>query len=166
MPDVSPIEDIQDTMIVGHHPVGHHSSGSVGLAVGLCLVALSCSDTKSTVLVCTDATGRGTDHSWVLRVDTSNGTAEMIVHVPSDSIARGTPAGNRHGTAVTSDRAYEITIPGDSGGTGDQSWVRLQFQFEVDRYTGAGTLWIGEEKHGERAVTKLRCELGSNSPRL
>jgi hypothetical protein len=142
------------------------SAAVAGLALGLSLAALSCSRMESTTLVCKAASGRSADQSWVLNVDASRQTAEMVVHVPAESIARGTPQGNRRGTAMISERAYEITIPGDSGGTGVQGWVRLEFQFEIDRYTGLGTLGIGEAKHGERAITQLRCQAGPKSPQL
>jgi hypothetical protein len=153
-------------MLRNNHPSGLGCTTGIAAAFGLSLAVLSCSSAESTVLICKDTSGRGTDQSWVLNIDTSKRTAEMVVHVPAESIARGTPTGNRNGTAAISDRAYEITFPGDSGGTGDQSWVRLQFQFEIDRYTGVGTLSIGEEKYGERAITQLRCEPGPHSPRL
>ena len=153
-------------MIPSHHPTGKCSAVVVRAMFALCLAALSCSGTPPTVLICKDASGRGMEQSWVLKVDASERTAEMVVHVPAESIAGGTPAGNRLGTALISERAYDITIPSDSGGSGSESWVRLQFQFEIDRYTGLGTLWIGEEKHGERPMTKLSCESGRSSPRL
>lgn len=104
--------------------------------------------------------------TWVLNLTAAKGTAEMVVHVPTESIDSGVPAGNRAGTLLVSDRAYDVTIPSDSGGQGDQRWGRMQFQFEIDRYTGVGTLWIGEAKYGERAKTPLMCEAGSNGPRF
>jgi hypothetical protein len=109
-------------------------------------------------LACKDTSGRGVDGPSVLSLTAATGTAEMVVQVPTDSIDRGVPPGNRAGIVLVSDRAYEVTIPGDSGGQGDQGWVRMQYRFEIDRYTGVGTLWIGEEKHGERARTPLHCE--------
>ena len=101
-----------------------------------------------------------------MNISGASGTAEMVVHVPADSRGRGVPAGNRAGTVLVSDSAYDVTIPGDSSGPGDQAWVRLRFQFEIERNTGVGTLWIGEEKYGERARTPIRCEAGSNRPRF
>jgi len=137
-----------------------------GFVIACSLATLGCTSAQPTTLLCRDTSGRGVNGTWVLSLNAPKGTAEMVVHVPTDSIDRGVPAGNRAGTLHVSDRAYDITIPGDSGGQGDQRWVRMQFQFDIDRYTGVGTLWIGEEKHGERAKTPLRCEPRSNGPQF
>ena len=102
----------------------------------------------------------------MLRVLESDGRAEMVVHVPAESLGHGVPAGNRTGRLVVSERAYEMTFPGDSGGVGDQAWVRLQFQFEIDRYTATGTMWIGEGSILDRSATAITCEVASNAPRM
>jgi hypothetical protein len=98
-------------------------------------------------------------HPWVLRINEEEDTAEMIVHVPADSLALGVPSGNRLGDLLASERGYSITIP-------ETAWARMQSAFEIDRYSGSGTLKIGEERYGEVAVFKLRCTKGSSSPEL
>jgi hypothetical protein len=137
---------------------------TLALALGILPMAMSCAGTETTTLVCEDREVNRVMH--VLKVTASSRTAELVVHVPQESIDRGTPAGNRRGSALVSDRAYEITIPGDSGGQGEQVWSRLKFQFEIDRYSGTGTLWIGEEEHGERAARPIRCRAEDGTPRL
>lgn len=133
---------------------------------GLLSLAAGCSDRDPSALVCRATGPNNSKQSWVLRINEAERSAEMVVHVPSDSIARGTPVGSRSGSVLVSERAYDVTIPSDSGGQGDQAWVRLQFQFEIDRYTGQGTLWIGEERTGERSRTPLSCEAVPGSPRI
>lgn len=145
-------------------PRSHHRFATLASALGLVLASISCSRPETTTLICEDSTVNSVMH--VLKVTASSRTAELVVHVPQESIDRGTPARNRLGTALVSDRAYEITIPGDSGGQGEQAWSRLKFQFEIDRYSGNGTLWIGEERDGERPIRSIRCTAGEGTPRL
>jgi hypothetical protein len=90
----------------------------------------------------------------------------MVVHVPADSIQSGVPAGNRSGRLYVTERAYEITVPADSGGQGEQAWARMQFHFEIDRYSGMGTLEVGEKRYGETAEFPIRCDPGPQSPRF
>ncbi|MBI4445610.1 MAG: hypothetical protein HY645_06835 [Acidobacteria bacterium] len=104
---------------------------------------------------------------WVLRINQAEKTAEMIVDVPTDSINIGVPPGNRRGRLVAaSERTYEVVIPADSGGQGQQAWSRMQFAFEIDRFTNNGTLAIGEERYGEVPKYQIRCEAGPRSPRF
>jgi len=103
---------------------------------------------------------------WILRIDEAHQTAEMIVHVPADSVRRGTPEGNRSGRVHVSERAYEVTIPADSGGEGAEAWSRMQFTFEVDRFTGAGTAELGERKYGETLQIPVQCEAETQGPNL
>lgn len=142
----------------------HYGFGTIAAALGLVLVSVGCSSRETTTLICSDSTVNSVTH--VLKVTAASRTAELVVHVPQESIDRGTPAGNRLGTALVSDRAYEITIPGDSGGQGERAWSRLKFQFEIDRYSGNGTLWIGEERDGERVIRSIRCKAGEGTPDL
>lgn len=137
-----------------------------GFAIACLLATLGCRSAQTTTLACAGAIGRGADETWVLNLTAAKAAAEMVAHVPADSIDQGVPAGNRVGTVLVSDRAYEVTIPGDSGGQGGRRWVRLQFQFEIDRYTGVGTLRIGEEEYGERTTTPILCKAQSNGPRF
>jgi len=102
----------------------------------------------------------------MLRINEGEKIAEMIVHVPSDPINIGVPPGNRRGRLVTSERTYEVVIPADSGGQGQQAWSRMQFAFEVDRFTNNGTLAIGEDRYGEVPKYQIRCEPGPESQRL
>ena len=116
-------------------------------------------------VVCYDT--KSTQRSpWVLRINKAETSAEMIVHVPTDSIKNGVPPGNRRGRLVLSERTYEVVIPADSGGQGQQAWGRMQFAFEIDRFTKRGTLSIGEEKYGEVPKFDIRCEAGPESPPL
>lgn len=81
------------------------------LAPAVMLAAASCSGPESVTLPCEDATVSKVTH--VLKVTPSSRAAELLVHVPQDSIERGTPSGSRIGRALVSDRAYDITIPAD-----------------------------------------------------
>ena len=60
----------------------------------------------------------------------------------------GVPPGNRTGKLFTNDRTYVVTVPSDSGGEGDDTWFRMAFRFEIDRYTGTGTMTFGERADG------------------
>lgn len=120
-----------------------------------------CSKSTTTTISCSDTRpGRQNESPWILRIDEAKKTAEMVVHVPADSIRIGVPPGNRIGRADISERTYEIIVPADSGGEGKGAWNRMQFSFEIDRFTGTGKLNIGEEKYGETALFPLRCEHG------
>jgi hypothetical protein len=134
---------------------------------GVLFLAFGCSAWAPKILTCQDASDavRQTQ-PWILRIDEAQRIAEMVVYVPAKSIRQGTPAGNRRGTVLVNERAYEVTIPSDSGGQGEQRWARLQFQFVIDRYTGLGTLTIGEKQRGDVIETPIRCEPGAKSPRL
>jgi hypothetical protein len=87
---------------------------------------------------------------WVLKIAPSSNRAEMVVHVPDESLRQGVPAGNRRGTLTISGRAYSAMIPGDA-------WGRMRFTFEIDRVTGNGLLEIAEKRYGETARYPLRC---------
>lgn len=137
------------------------------LFLELLFLGLACSPSVRRTLVCDDTREASRDQEpWILWIDEAQQTADMVVHVPAESIKQGTPAGNRRGSVLTSERAYEVTIPSDSGGQGEQRWVRLQFRFRIDRYTGAGTLTIGEKQHGEVLQTPIRCDPGPAVPRF
>ena len=131
------------------------------------LAAFGCSRpvTSGQVLTCYD-TKDPQQGPWVVRIDDDQHTAEMIVHVPEESVRIGVPAGNRRGHVVTSERAYSIMIPADSGGSGDNAWVRLQFAFEIDRYSKSGVLQIGKRQFGDTLSYNLRCEPGPAAPPL
>jgi uncharacterized RDD family membrane protein YckC len=120
------------------------------------------------ILMCYDNTeGRSQVDPWVLRIDEAKSRAAMVVHVANESIRRGVPPGNRIGSLDVSERAYSVLIPADSGQLGTPSaWGRMQFAFEIDRFTGLGKLEIGEEKYGETLKFPLRCLAGQASPRL
>jgi hypothetical protein len=129
------------------------------------LVVFGCSAQTTPTLVCNDI--KETQKSpWILRINEAEKIAEMIVHVPPDSINIGVPPGNRRGRLVASERMYEVVIPADSGGQGQQAWSRMQFAFEIDRFTNNGILAIGEERYGEVPKYQIRCEPGPESPRL
>ena len=134
--------------------------------VGLLLsVVFGCTAQTSPALICHDIK-EIQKSPWILRLNEAKKTAEMIVHVPTDSINIGVPPGNRRGRLVASERTYQVVIPADSGGQGQQAWSRMQFAFEIDRFTNNGTLAIGEERYGEVPKYQIRCEAGPQSPRL
>lgn len=153
----------------GRITMNKHSSKlsrSASWLVGLHLVVVSGCTTQTTpTLVCHDVKAIQ-ESPWILRINEGRKTAEMIVHVPSDSINRGVPPGNRRGRLVASERTYEVIIPADSGGQGQQAWSRMQFAFEIDRFTNDGILAIGEERYGEVPKYQIRCEVGPEQPRL
>lgn len=135
---------------------------AIGIVVGLSFVLLGCSTSgESTTLICQNMSGSGTDPSWVLTLSTSTQTGEMAVHVPAESTARGVPTRHRRGSLLVGERAYEVTIPGDAAGKGDQPWDRLRFQFEIDRHTGVGTLSTGNDQYANIASFPIRCEQAS-----
>lgn len=132
-------------------------------------VTFGCSRSQPHTLTCTDTREGRSLHQespWVLRIDEARQNAEMVVHVPAESIRGGVPEGNRKGRVLASERAYEVTIPADSGGQGAEAWSRLQFTFEVDRFTGMGTVELGERKYGETLRIPIRCEVGQQTPKL
>ncbi len=90
----------------------------------------------------------------------------MIVHVPAESIRSGVPEENRAGRVHVSERAYEVTIPADSGVDGAQAWSRMQFSFEVDRFTGVGKAELGERRYGETLQIPVHCDAGTQRPKL
>ena len=105
---------------------------------------LGCSRARLQALSCTDTqAGHREEPPWILRLNETQETVEMVVHVPAESVRNGVPEGGRLGRVVTSERAYEITIPADSGGLGTKAWSRMQFSFQIDRFTSKGTLEIG-----------------------
>jgi hypothetical protein len=121
----------------------------VMIAVTPCLVSPGCSAPSTPVLItCTDTSleNRALSPAWILRLNEARQTAEMIVHVPAESVRRGEPE-NRLGRVHASERAYEVTIPADSGGEGADAWSRMQFSFEIDRFTGVGTAKLTDTLH-------------------
>ena len=121
-------------------------------------------ETGEVTLLCHEAAGA--PRTYVLKINDVSGTAEFVVDVPEESIQIGVPAGNRKGTVNISERLYKIVIPADSGGDGEQRWGRMQFSFEIDRFTAQGTLEIGEARYGPTADYQLRCETGPSEPLL
>ena len=134
-------------------------------------VGLGCSRPSSLkTLVCAD-TRKGhrlyVKTPWVLRIDEAQKTAELVVHVPAESVRDGVPKGNRLGRVHVTERAYEVIIPADSGDKEKgESWARMQLAFEIDRFTGLGTVEWGERKYGETIDTPVRCQAGPESPRI
>ena len=133
--------------------------------LGTFLAIFGCSAPEPITLVC-DEEKEADASTWVLQIEETERAAEFVVHVPTESIRLGVPPGNRVGSLHVSDRAYEVIIPSDSGGQGEEAWARLQFSFEIDRYTGSGTLEIGERDRGEVVEIPISCHSGSASPRL
>jgi hypothetical protein len=102
---------------------------------------------------------------WILKIDKARQAAELVVHPPFESIPSGAPAGNRTGHVTASERAYEVTIPGESGGAGSGAWFRARLAFAIDRFTGMGTVELGEAKsaqHLKPLQYPIRCELVSH----
>ena len=119
---------------------------------------------RAPTLVCHD-TKEIEKSPWILHINETDKIAEMIVHVPTGSINIGVPTGNRRGRLLASERTYEVIIPADSGGEGQHA-CRMQFAFEIDRFTNNGILAIGEERYGEVAKYQIRCEPGPESTRF
>ena len=139
------------------------SLGSLPLVAAIVMI-VGCADRQTILLNCRQAS-RSADPSvtWILRLDPSAKTAEMVMSAPADSGAVGVPSGNRQGKLRVTDRAYEIQIPFDEGGTGKDKWYRLAFTFEVDRYTGGGTAYVGG-KTAEVTPSVIQCDTVTNRP--
>ena len=116
------------------------------------------------VVTCNDRRAVASNDPSVFRLYPSSNVAEMIVHVPKESVDRGVAPGNRKGTLHSTERAYEIDIPADAGGSGDQSWLRMRFALSLDRFTGQGTLEIGESRYGEVAKIPVQCSAAQQKP--
>jgi hypothetical protein len=112
---------------------------------------------------CDDTTPLLTPSSpWILKLDKAKQIAELVIHVPAESIRSGTPAGNRSGRVLVSERTYEVTIPAESGGTGKDPWFRARLVFEIDRFTGMGTVEVGDRNPSENVkplLYPIRCEV-------
>jgi hypothetical protein len=102
---------------------------------------------------------------WILKIDKASQVAELVVHASFESIGSGAPAGNRTGHVLVSERAYEVTIPGESGGAGSDAWFRARLAFAIDRFTGMGTVELGEESPAQNLKPlefPIRCEVVSH----
>lgn len=119
------------------------------------LVVLGCRETKPWF--------GGESHTWILRLHPRAKTAEMVVHVPADSVAAGVPAGSRRGILLTSERQYDVEIPVDEGGSGKDSWFRPSFNFEIDRFSGAGAVRIAGK---DAPVRGVQCAPVSDKPKI
>ena len=102
---------------------------------------------------------------WILKIDKARQVAELVVHAPFESIPSGAPAGNRAGQVMVNERAYEVTIPAESGGAGGDAWFRARLAFAIDRFTGTGTVELGEESPARNLKPlqfPIRCEVVSH----
>lgn len=118
------------------------------------------------VLACRDTAPRAGDAPlWILRLSLVERLAELVVHVPADSVAAGVPPGSRKGTLHASERQYDVAIPLDEGGVGTSKWSRAGFFFEVDRYTGAGRVYVGG-KTPEAEPSRIQCEPAVSTSKL